>query len=50
MTKEQKEYLDNLRDGGTINMFEAPMHLVWEFGLSKHEARAIVSEWIASNK
>lgn len=45
MNNEIKDYLDKLRDGGTINMFEAPQYLMSEFGLEKKEARQAFIEW-----
>ena len=48
MTEEQKEYLDELRESGETNMFGAGQYLVWEFGLDKHEARAVLGEWMDS--
>lgn len=48
MTQEQKEYLDELRESGETNMFGAGQYLVWEFGLDKYEARAVLGEWMDS--
>lgn len=39
------EYLDDLREGGTINMMGAPIELQAEFGLDKIEAREIFQLW-----
>lgn len=50
MTKEQKIYLDNLRESGTTNMFGAGSYLQEEFGLDKHEAREILKEWMDTFK
>lgn len=50
MTDEHKQYLDELRDSGETNMFGAGQYLIEEFGCSRSEARAILSEWIASYK
>ena len=50
MTQEHKEYLDELRESGETNMFGAASYLVMEFGLEKKEARAILSEWMATFK
>lgn len=47
MTKEHKDYLDKLRESGNTNMYGASIYLVWEFGLSKKEARNILSEWMS---
>jgi len=38
-------YLDNLRQGGTINMMGAPREMEHEFGLDKAEARKIFGLW-----
>ena len=50
MTAEHKAYLDNLRESGETNMFGASPYLMDEFGLDKHEARSILSQWMASFK
>jgi hypothetical protein len=39
------EYLDDLRESGTINMMGAPLELQAEFGLDKIEAREIFQLW-----
>ena len=38
-------YLDELREGGTINMMGAPRELQFEFGIDKMEARKIFGLW-----
>ena len=40
------DFLDTLRESGQINMFGAPGVLVDMFGISKYEARDIVSAWM----
>lgn len=50
MTKEHKEYLDNLRESGETNMFGASPYLMMEFGLEKREAHAVLSQWMKSFK
>jgi hypothetical protein len=50
MNDEHKAFLDNLRDSGETNMFGASPHIQAEFGVSKAEARAILSEWMRSFK
>ena len=41
------EFLDDLRDSGTVNMFSASVdHLREEFGLRETEAMKILSQWI----
>ncbi len=39
------EYLDDLREGGTINMFSAGPYLEGEFSFSRHDARTIASTY-----
>jgi hypothetical protein len=39
-------YLDLLRENGETNMYGAGVYLQKEFGISKHEARAVLGEWI----
>jgi len=50
MTKEQKEFLDELRESGATNMFGAGSYLEEEFGLDKREARVVLSEWMKTFK
>ena len=38
-------YLDELREGGTINMMGAPREMEHEFGIDKIEARKIFQLW-----
>ena len=38
-------YLDELREGGTINMMGAPRELQNDFGIDKIEARKIFGLW-----
>lgn len=40
------EYLDGLRDSGVTNMFGAAPYLQDAFGLNRHEAKAILLEWM----
>ncbi len=47
MNKEEMfVYLDNIRETGKINMFGAAPYLQDAFGLSRHEARDILLEWM----
>ena len=39
-------YLDDLRESGTTNMFGARPYLEAEFGMSKKEASAALSNWM----
>lgn len=48
MTPEHKEFLDQLRASGLVNMFGATSDLMDEFGLEIREARAILAEWMQS--
>ena len=43
---EYFEYLEELRQSGVTNMFGATPYLMGEFGLSKYEARDILSQWM----
>ncbi len=45
LTNEYREFLDDLRESGTINMFGAPRELQTVFGIDRAEARAIFTEW-----
>ena len=40
------EFLDDLRESGETNMFGARPYLVYEFGMTKREAGAVLSEWM----
>jgi hypothetical protein len=48
MTVEHKRFLDDLRESGDTNMFGAAPYVQEEFGVTRAEARAIVSAWMAS--
>lgn len=39
-------YLENLRKSGVTNMFGAAPYLEKSFGLSRKEARDILSDWM----
>lgn len=43
--QEYFDFLDALREGGSINMFGAPSVLQQEFGLTKAEAFEIFTAW-----
>ena len=45
-----KQFLDDLRDSGEINMFGAPAVLQEEFGVSREQARQIVIAWMEDFK
>jgi hypothetical protein len=44
--EKYEEYLDELRESGSINMYGAVPFLQDEFGLDKKEAREILSAWM----
>jgi len=48
MKPNYKNYLDDLRESGVVNMFGASAYVEAEFGVSKKEAISIVSEWMLS--
>jgi|TARA_R110002051_G_scaffold5847_1_gene29316 hypothetical protein len=44
------EFLNDLREGGTMNMMGAPRELQNEFGLNKVQAREIFQLWTETLK
>ena len=44
--REVKEFLDDLREYGTINMFSAAVELQEVFGMSKLEVREALKVWM----
>ena len=46
LEKKHKVYLESLRVSGVTNMFGAAPYLEAEFGLSRAEARKVLSEWM----
>ena len=48
LTKEHKDFLDWVRESGSINMYGVGKLLEMEFGVDKHEARKILIEWMNS--
>jgi hypothetical protein len=44
------EFLNDLREGGTMNMMGAPRELQHEFGLNKVQAREIFGLWTETLK
>ena len=46
MDKEHKEYLDQLRESGKVNMYGAGQYLREKFGLERKEAKEILLEWM----
>ena len=47
---EYFEFLEDLRDGGSMNMMGAPRELEYAFGLDRAEAREVFSKWCESLK
>jgi len=45
-SQEHLEYLDALRESGITKMYGARPYLAKEFGLSKANSAAILSEWM----
>ena len=41
------EFLDDLRESGTVNMFGATLYLQEEFGFDRSMSRALLSDWMA---
>ena len=41
-----RNYLEELRDSGEINMLGAGPFLEAEFRMTRHEARAVLRDWI----
>lgn len=39
------EYLEDLREAGVTNMWNAPEFLMGEFGITRREARNIFNAW-----
>jgi hypothetical protein len=48
MTLQEKVnlFLDKLRESGSTNMFGAAPYVSEAFGVSKHEARDLVKNWM----
>jgi len=44
--EEVYSFLDELRDSGGINMFEAGPHLTDQYGMTASEARKVVLAWM----
>jgi hypothetical protein len=44
--EEVYEFLNELRNGGSMNMFQAGPHLQDQFGMTPAEARKVVLAWI----
>ena len=48
MNEDYFEYLNDLRESGEINMMDAGVFLQGRFGLDRHEARAVLLDWMDS--
>jgi len=46
LQEEVNVFLDDLRETGAINMFGAAPYVAETFGVSKHEARDLVKNWM----
>lgn len=46
MNKDHRQFLNELRDSGIVNMFGTMTYVKDHFDLSKAEATAIVLEWM----
>jgi len=46
VTEEHLEYLDELRESGEINMFDAVPYVQVAFVLTRKEARAVLAYWM----
>ena len=46
--QEYFEFLEDLRDSGSMNMMGAPRELEYAFGLDRAEAREVFSKWCES--
>lgn len=46
--QEYYDYLEDLRQDGSVNMYGAAPYLARDFGLSKREAREVLGEWMAA--
>jgi hypothetical protein len=45
--REEFEFLNRLRESGKVNMFGAAPYVEMEFGVTRREARIIVSDWMS---
>ena len=46
MDEKYKEFLDELRESGSVNMFGARPILAQRFGLDKNESGKILTQWM----
>ncbi len=47
--KEVANYLDELRDSGTTNMFGAAPYIQAAFGVDKRTAQSLLIQWMQSH-
>tara|TARA_R100000234_G_C4977417_1_gene169130 strand:+ start:87 stop:263 length:177 start_codon:yes stop_codon:yes gene_type:complete len=45
-TQEHKDYLDELRESGVVNMFGAGTYLQDDFEMTKYDANRILRQWM----
>ena len=50
VTNDHLQFLNELRESGETNMFEAGEYLVDEYEISKKDARIILKYWMESFK
>ena len=50
MNEKHKEFLERLRDSGSINMFGAGYYLERRFKITEKEACKILTEWMGTFK
>ena len=46
MNEDHRQFLNDLRESGIVNMFGSMTYVRDQFGLSKAEATTIVLEWM----
>lgn len=44
------KYLDDLRDSGVTNMYDAGQYLQDEFGMDKYETREVLANWMRTKQ
>jgi len=48
MNEEHRQFLEELRDSGEVNMWGAASYIEKEFELEPQEAKDILTDWIRS--
>ena len=46
LQEEVNDYLDALREEGSTNMYGVAPYLVEEFGVTRHEAKNLLMNWM----